>query len=508
IRAGLAWFSEKVAFRAASQVKLNVRKQLMEQLLKLGPVQLVGEHSGELANILTDGVEALEGYFSQYLPQTALAALLPLTILAIVFPVDWMSGLVLLFTAPIIPFMMIFIGKNAELLNQKQWHRLARLSAHFLDVIQGITTLKLFNASRAESKVIARMSDEYRLTTMSVLRIAFLSSLVLEFLATVSIALVAVLIGFRLLWGDLHFESGFLVLLLAPEFYLPLRSMGTHYHTRMNAIGAAERIIELLEMESMPIVINPHRINKTRALSIQLENVTYAYEPGRIVLDKVSLKIIPGERMAIVGPSGAGKSTIFNLLLKFIHPQNGQIKVNGINLLDYDREDWLQQVSWVPQHPHIFSGSIIENIAVGQQSGVDLEQIRHAAHQAMADEFIEHLPSGYDTYVGDGGHGLSGGQIQRIALARAFFKNAPLLLMDEPTANLDLENEQKLILAFNRLTCQRTTLVIAHRLHTVQHADRILVINRGHIVEVGSHKQLIEQQGMYYSFVQDYQEAR
>ncbi|MEJ2061053.1 MAG: ABC transporter transmembrane domain-containing protein, partial [Gammaproteobacteria bacterium] len=234
----VAWAVEEIAARAAVKIKVGLRDELYGRVTALGPTRLAAERSGELANTLVDGVEAMDAYFARYLPQMSLAALIPLAILAFVFPEDWVSGLILIITAPLIPFAMFLIGKGTEALNQKQWRKLARMSAHFLDMLQGITTLKLFNASRHEAEVIARISDDYRKATMSVLRVAFLSSLALEFFATVSIALVAVLIGFRLMWGDMDFQNGFFVLLLAPEFYLPLRNMGTYYHSRMEAIGA------------------------------------------------------------------------------------------------------------------------------------------------------------------------------------------------------------------------------------------------------------------------------
>jgi len=502
-RAVIAWLVEWISFRAAARIKVNMRRQLMDHVLALGPVHLIGERSGELANTITDGVEALEAYYSRYLPQLSLAVLVPLAILVVVFPLDWISGLVLLITAPVIPLMMILIGKGAEALNQRQWRQLARLSAHFLDTLQGLTTLKLFNASRREAAVVARLSDDYRRSTMAVLRIAFLSSLALEFLATVSIALVAVLIGFRLLWGELGFQSGFLILLLAPEFYLPLRALGTQYHARMDAIGAAERMVELLETAPAPRVHGAEPLQLTGPLHIQLSDVRFAYRSDRPALDGISFELSHGERIALVGPSGAGKTTVVNVLLGFVVPSAGEVLINGRPLHELDPDDWLRHVAWVPQQPRLFHGTVMDNIRLGK-SAADADSVREAARLALADEFIEALPHGYETVVGEGGQGLSGGQVQRLALARAFLKNAPLVLLDEPSANLDIESERKLNKAIARLARDRTTITIAHRLNTVRQADRILVLERGRLVETGSHGDLLENHGLYGQLVHSY----
>ncbi|MGA7801701.1 MAG: thiol reductant ABC exporter subunit CydD [Gammaproteobacteria bacterium] len=506
VRAAMAWLVEWVAFRAAAHIKLDVRRQLMEHLLAIGPVRLIGEHSGELATTVTDGVEALEAYYSRFLPQMSLAVLVPLAILAAVFPLDWISGLVLLVTAPVIPLMMILIGKGAEALNQRQWRQLARLSAHFLDALQGLTTLKLFNASRREAAVVARLSDDYRKSTMAVLRIAFLSSLALEFLATVSIALVAVLIGFRLLWGELDFQSGFLILLLAPEFYLPLRNLGTHYHARMDAIGAAERMMELLETPPAPRTQGSLRLPPTRHLHIQVSDVRFAYQADRPALIDISFELEHGERVALVGPSGAGKTTVATLLLGFIQPSAGQVLVNGRALHELDPQDWLRHVAWVPQSPRMFHASVLDNIRLGRPD-TPPDAVREAARLALAEEFIESLPHGFDTLVGEGGQGLSGGQAQRLALARAFLKDAPLVLLDEPSANLDMESEQLLSAAIERLAKDRTTVTIAHRLNTVRRADRILVLEHGRLVETGTHRELLGRPGLYRRLVHSYGEA-
>jgi ATP-binding cassette subfamily C protein CydD len=492
--------SEQVAMRAATVVKEDVRSDLVRQLQALGPAYVQSRHSGELAVAAVEGVEALEPYYARYLPHMALVALVPLSILAFVLPLDWISGLVLLLTAPLIPLFMMLIGSGAERLNRRQWRQLARMSAYFLDVLQGLTTLKLFNASRREAQLIARISDDYRKSTMSVLRVAFLSALVLEFLSTVSIAVVAVLIGFRLLHAEMGFEAGFFILLLAPEFYLPLRTLGSHYHARMEAIGAAERIVEVLDAPLPHAAQARARPSLGRALEIRFEDVHYAYEPGREALRGASFGLAAECVTALVGPSGAGKSTALNVLLGFVGPQRGRVLVGGHDLSQLDPDYWLRYVAWVPQRPHLFRGSILDNIRMFDAK-VSLSAVRTAAQLAHVDEFMESLLQGYDTEVGERGESLSGGQVQRLALARAFLKDAPVLLMDEPTSSLDSETEALIARAISRLTQARTVLVIAHRLRTVRSADRIVVMDGGRVVEQGTHDVLLHENGRYARMV-------
>jgi len=507
IRAILIWASEVSAFKAAAQVKQKLRSQLQEKLFALGPIAVADQHSGEISNTLVEGIEALENYYARYLPTMSLVALIPFSILIFIFPIDWISGVVLVVTAPLIPFFMILIGKGTEKLNHKQWRKLARMSAYFLDMIQGISTLKLFDASKREAKTIAMISDEYRKTTMSVLRVAFLSSLALEFLATVSIAIVAVLIGFRLFYGEMDFFYGFFALLLAPEFYLPLRNMGTHYHARLEAIGAAENILAILEKDT-PQEQNTENSSVAEAsnsIAIELHNIHFSYPDRGIALDDFSLKIPAGKRTAIVGYSGAGKSTVANLLLGFIQPQSGEILINQQNLNQLGLKSWREKIAWVPQHPHFFHGSIRYNIALGKtalgNSSASDEQIKQAAKLANIDNIIKGLANGYDTFIGDKGAGMSGGEVQRIALARAFLKDAPFVILDEATANLDAHNEQLIQESINSLAKNRTLLVIAHRLKTIENADHIVVMDKGKVIEEGTHQQLLEKKGHYYAFI-------
>lgn len=498
-RAGLSWGSEVAAQKVSGQVKHSLRQRLMKHLFALGPAYTSGERSGELTNTVVEGVEALEAYFSQYLPQLAMAALVPLTILVFILPLDLTSGLVLLFTAPLIPIFMILIGDAADRLTQRQWQSLSRMSAHFLDTLQGLTTLKLLGRSREQARVIAAISARFSRTTLGVLRVAFLSALVLETIATLSTAVVAVEIGLRLLYGRLVFEQAFFVLILTPEFYLPLRMLGTRFHAGMSGSAAAKRIFEILDTPLRQMTHSaPHKIHPgEHRFDIRFHDVHYTYENGRrSALRGVSLHIPPGRKVAIVGPSGSGKTTIAQLLLRFIDPDEGAITVDGQPLETLDITTWRSQIAWVPQNPYLFNASVEENIRLANPSAGTDEVVR-AARQAYAHDFIQTLPQAYDTVVGERGSRLSGGQAQRIALARAFLKQAPFLILDEATANLDPEIEAQLREAMDRLLQDRTALIIAHRLGVVQGADTILVLAGGRVVEAGSHDALLEDGGLY-----------
>jgi ATP-binding cassette subfamily C protein CydD len=505
-RAVLTWGGEVAAHRVAVQVKSRLRERLTAHLLALGPAYAWGERSGELANTVVEGVEALDAYFRQYLPQLALAALVPLTVLLFVFPLDWVSGLVLLLTAPLIPIFMDLIGSTADAMTRRQWTSLSRMSAHFLDVLQGLTTLKLLGRSREQIRTIARISDQFRAATMGVLRVAFLSALVLEMVSTISTAVVAVQIGLRLLYGHLSFEQAFFVLILAPEFYLPLRLLGTRFHAGMEGVAAAQRIFEVLgtkakagakaEVES--------RLPPDLNLNLSLDRVSFVYDGARgPVLDGLSFEVHRGEKVALVGPSGAGKTTVAYLLLRFVQPDSGTITVDGRSLQDLPLAAWREQIAWVPQNPYLFHGTVAENIRLGRPDATP-DEVAWAAQQAHARAFVEALPAGYDTVIGERGARLSGGEAQRIALARAFLKDAPFVILDEATANLDPEVEALVQQAMERLLRGRTALIIAHRLSTVYRADRILVMDGGRVVEEGSNAALVQQRGLYSRLIGAY----
>ncbi len=515
-RAGLLWGGEVAAFEVAGRVKTGLRQRLFTHLMALGPAYTRGERSGELSNTLVEGIEALEAYLSQYLPQLALAALVPLTILSFVFPLDVLSGFVLLVTAPLIPLFMVLIGSLADALTQRQWTLLSRLSAHFLDVLQGLTTLKMFGRSREQVAVIARVSDQFRDATMGVLRVAFLSALVLEMVATISTAIVAVEVGLRLLYAQLSFEQALFVLILAPEFYLPLRLLGTRFHAGVAGVTAAHRVFQVLETvptanrgrqtagrETDAVSGQPSAVRQDPSVII-FDSVHYAYDNGdRAALNGVSLKVRAAQKVALVGPSGAGKSTIAFLLLRFIEPTAGTITVDGRSLSEIPAAAWRERVAWVPQNPYLFHATIAENIALARPFASQAEIVR-AAQQACAHSFVEALPDKYDTVIGERGARLSGGEAQRIALARAFLKDAPIIILDEATSNLDPDTEDELQAAIARLVQEKMVLVIAHRLATALSADQIVVLDQGRVVERGTHATLARQNGLYHKLVTSY----
>jgi ATP-binding cassette subfamily C protein CydD len=434
-------------------------------------------------------VESLEDYFAGFLPQAVLAVAVPALLLLVIFPLDALSGLVLLLTAPAIPIFMVLIGTLTQRFTQQRWEKLNWMSAHFLDVLQGLVTLKTFGRSRPQILTVERVSQQFRAATLRVLRVAFLSSLVLELIATLSTAVVAVEIGIRLLYGGISFERAFFVLLLTPEFYLPLRILGTRHHAAMSAKAVSGSITQILDTPAS----SASRAGTTVQLqpvpshwrALTFDHVAYAYADGtRPALCDVSFTLRAGECVALVGPSGAGKTTIANLLLRFVEPGAGRILADHVALADLPPDAWREQIAWVPQAPYLFNASAAENIRLARPTA-SLSEVIQAAQQAHAHEFIATLPQGYDTPLGERGARLSGGQAQRIALARAFLRAAQLLLLDEATAHLDPAHEALVQETIAHLARGRTTLVIAHRPATIARADRVLVVRAGRLVEQG-----------------------
>jgi ATP-binding cassette subfamily C protein CydD len=464
-RAAVSYGGEVTALRAAATVKSQLRAAVTARAVRLGPGWLGGQRAGEIATLSTRGLDGLDPYFARYLPQLVLSVLVPIAVLVRVAAADWISAVIIAVTLPLIPIFAILVGWHTKAQTRRQWRLLAILGGHFLDVVEGLPTLKVFGRARAQEDVIAKVTDDYRKVTMATLRVAFLSALVRELAAAVATAVVAVEVGLRLLYGHIGYETALLVLLLTPEAFLPLRAVGTQFHASMEGAAAAGRAFEILDT---PVPDTPTAATPTvaaadlRFAEIRLDGITATY-PGRSrpALDRVSLTVAPGERIVLTGPSGAGKSTLVALLLRFLAPAAGTIAAGGEDIAAMDLPQWRRQIAWVPQQPYLFSGSAADNIALGQQAASRAAIIR-AAELAGAAEFIDSLPRGFDTPLGERGLRLSAGQRQRIALARAFLRDAPLLLLDEPTAHLDPAGAGLVAAALETELADRTVILISH----------------------------------------------
>ena len=495
LRAALVGGSEAAASHLAAEVKTNLRQRLLSSLVRRGPAGLRAEQTGELAGVFGEGFDGLEAYYAQYLPQLVFALSLPALMAAVIFRIDWLSGLILLLTGPLIPLFMVLIGDAGAALARRQWRTLSRMSAFFFDVLQGLPTLKMLGQSRRQAENIAKASQEHRRATLAVLRVTFLSAFVLELLSTLSVAVVAVQIGLRLLYGQMDFQPAFLILVLAPEYYLPLRLLALRFHAGAAGAAAGERILALLaptanpaSAEGVPSVSEAHRPAQSplQAPEICFSDVTFAYPGGPLVLQHLSCCLPAGKITLLSGASGAGKSTLAGLLLgfwKLSSHENGALLIDGqpVSRLPFG-------VAWAPQRPYLFHNSVAENIRIAYPGASDAE-VQQAARLAQADAFIRELPQGYQTRLGERGLRLSGGQAQRIALARAFLSPAPLLILDEPAASLDLESEGLVYQAIGSLAGRRTVLVITHRPGAFQRslgmeAAQALWLEQGRIMQL------------------------
>ncbi|MEV4488942.1 thiol reductant ABC exporter subunit CydD [Micromonospora coxensis] len=481
-RALVTWAQGTVAARAAATVKATLRADLLAAVGRHGPGWVAGQRAGQLATLTGRGLDALDAYFTGYLPQLVLSVTVPLAVLARLVFADWGSALIVALTIPLIPVFGALLGWQAQAATERQWRRLSLLGGHFLDMVAGLPTLRAFGRARAQTDVVRRMADGHRVATMKTLRIAFLSALVLELVATLSVALVAVPVGIRLLGGGITLSTALLVLLLTPEAYLPLRAAGSRFHASMEGLTALD---EALTVTAAPAATAPVAAPAAAPAGhgeIRFENVTVEYERTTALRD-VTLTVRPGERIAVVGPSGAGKSTLLGLLLGFVQPTAGRVTVDGVDLAGVDLDAWRRQVAWVPQRAHLFAAPLADNIRLGAPDTPDAA-LATAVADAALDDVVAALPDGLATTLGERGHGLSSGQRQRVALARAFLRDAPLVLLDEPTARLDTASEAVVLAATRRLVAGRTALLVAHRPALLDDADRILRVEDGRVTEL------------------------
>jgi ATP-binding cassette subfamily C protein CydD len=514
-RAGLAWQAEVSAARAAAAVRIRLRRDAVGRLYAAGPALAASQPAGALSGVMTAGVEATDAYVARYLPQLAQALVVPAIIGGAVAWFDRLSALVLLLTFPLVPTFMFLIGSHARQETRRQWRTLARLRACALDAIQGLATLKAFHAATREARTLAAASDGFRNVTMRVLRVAFLSGLVLELVATLSVAVVAVEVGLRLLYGRIAFAPALAVLVLAPEFYRPLRALGAAFHAAMAGSEAAADLaattgtaperegagavqpaaarpprppsgVLTVHGVARPAPSSPGGRPPSQPPSISFDGVTVTH-PGRIrpALDDVSLEIAPGATVAIVGPSGAGKSTLTHVLMGFLRPDAGRVVLGELTLPAADAYTWRSRIAWVPQRPYVFGGTVRDNLLLARP-GASAAEVRRAVEQAEAADMIRRLPRGLDTPVGDRGERLSGGELQRLALARAFLKDAPVLVLDEPTAHLDPAHDAAIRQTLRRLRAGRTVLRIAHRIETACEADLVVRMEGGRVIAAGA----------------------
>lgn len=493
-RTVFTYMSGRNGVKMAAKVKGDFRESLLNKYSR-NPMQasLRGQ-SGQKVSVMMDAVDGIDSYFSQYIPQIIQTSFIPILVLVVVFTQHMNSGFIMLITAPFIPIFMIIIGIQTKKKSEGQLEKLAAFSGRFLDVLQGLTTLKLFGRANQQKDSIAQSSLKFRDATMEILKVAFISSFMLEMISMLSIGIIALELAIQLIvYESISFFTAFFVLVLVPEFYTSLKELGSTFHNGRSSMGAAEKVTgELAETEQPVQWGNASLQKEATPPRIDLQAVSYGYGEDQFSLKSITATIPSFGQIAIVGRSGSGKTTLLHLISGLITPATGSIVINGRPLTDYQEKDWFDQLSYISQNPYIFSGTIADNIAIGGEMDATLSEVEQAAEQAGISDLIKTLEKGYDTPVGEAGRGLSGGEKQRVAVARAFLKKPSVILFDEPTTGLDLHTERILQASIKRLSQRSTVITVAHRLHTIKNADKILFLDDGMLVAAGTHNELIE----------------
>ncbi|MGF6354925.1 ATP-binding cassette subfamily C protein CydD [Paenibacillus sp. 4624] len=520
LRTLLTYGNGKVGLHMAARAKTNMRAKVLQNLIQASMFSALQGQTGGKVSVALDAVDEADSYFSQYMPRMMEASIIPIVILVVAFTLHANTGWILLCTAPFIPLFMILVGLQTKNKSEEKYAQLAEFSGTFLDSLQGLVTLKIFGRVNRQQQEIERSSLGYRDSTMSILKIAFTNTFMLEAIVMLSIGIVALELAIQLLvYKSMTFHTAFLLLLLVPEFYSLLKNTGTAFHSGRTSMGAIRKVEQLIgESEQRSENSQPKKDEENsshhqflpRSSStksdmpsfIELKNVRFHYAPGSFALETGHVSIKPGERLAIVGPSGSGKTTLLSLISGLLHPTSGEVCINGRPLVQINEDDWFKQISYITQHPYIFAGTLAENITIGSGRDEPRAEIEKAAERAGLTSLIAQLDKGLDTPVGEGGRGLSGGEKQRLALARAFLKKPALILFDEPTVGLDLRTEQILQRSIAALSQQATIITVAHRLYTIQQADQIWFMSDGVLADSGTHQELLERVPVYAEMVQ------
>ncbi|MGX9805917.1 thiol reductant ABC exporter subunit CydD [Exiguobacterium acetylicum] len=498
LRVAVTYWNGRLGTTLSAHMKQALREALVAKYTSRSVEMMLQGQAGQKVSVLLDAVDEMDSYYSQYLPKVVQTTIVPLMVLIAAFSYDWITGLVMMITAPFIPLFYIIIGIMTQKRADAQLEKMTAFSGMFLDTLQGLTTLKLFGRAKRQRDVIEKSSLDFRDATLTVLKLAFLSSLMLEFISMLSMGMIALEVSLRLiLFQSITFIPAFLMLVLAPEYYLALKEMGAAFHTGRGSVAAAKQIAAELTADDRPVAFGQSELTTDRPPRIVLDEVGFTYQEGRFALQDIALTIEPYQKVALIGRSGAGKSTVLQLIAGLADPQEGRILLDGTERSQVEEASWFRQLSYISQHPYLYAGTLAENITIGELRQATPDEILEAAQAAGLEELIATLPEGLDTVIGEGGRGLSGGEKQRVALARAFLKRPNIIVFDEPTTGLDVKTERLLQQAIEQLGQSATVITVAHRLHTIERSDQIVVLDGGRIVDRGTHDELLRRDSEY-----------